>query len=258
MKMLIATTAVDNSVLPAGTGARAFINQVALDRLGELENLLPQMQARLRSLAARWLKNREDAEDAVQDAMLSAFKHISCFGGRAKMSTWLTAIVVNAVRMQLRRRGRSRTVSLDWVSDDGQPPISELIVDPRQTPDRAVEDSELYDIAMQLTRGLPRSQRVALQLCQRDVPIREVAIKLGLPEGTLKAQLARGRAKLTKQFHHFISKPKIHNSGPASERRARTSDCATRAESAAPERPALGLSGRKSQWSAAPKRRMLV
>ena len=255
--MLIATTAVDNSVLPATAGVQPFMNEVALDRLGEFESLLPQMQARLRNLAARWLGNREDAEDAVQDAMLSAFKHISRFGGRAKMSTWLTAIVVNAVRMQLRRRRRARTVSLDWVPNEGQSPISELIVDPRRTPDRVVENSELYEIAMHLTRGLPRSQRTALRLReQQDFPIREVAIKLGVPEGTLKAQLARGRAKLTKRFHQFIATRRVRNSKSALK--ARTSDCATRPEPARSESPAFAMGGRAKPARAGSRRGMLV
>lgn len=246
MNTLIATTAVDNSMLPGAARAQPLMNKVTLDpRVAELENLLPQMQSRLRSLAARWLGNREDAEDAVQDAMLSAFKHISCFGGRAKMSTWLTTIVLNAARMQLRRHRRARTVSLDWVPDEAQSPVSELIVDPRRTPDRTVEDSELYEIAVKLTRSLPRSQRAALRLWQRDVPMREVAAKSGVPEGTLKAQLARGRAKLTKRFHQFIARPRVHNSGPRSGRQARTSDFATRPDAARSERLALAIAGRK-------------
>jgi RNA polymerase sigma-70 factor (ECF subfamily) len=57
--------------------------------------------------AFRFLGNGPDAEDAVQDALLSAGKHLGHFRGQAQLSTWLTAIVTNAARMQLRRR-RSR------------------------------------------------------------------------------------------------------------------------------------------------------
>jgi DNA-directed RNA polymerase specialized sigma24 family protein len=52
--------------------------------------------ARFRRIALRFLGNIADAEDAVQDALLSAFTHLDQFGGQAKMSTWLTAIVINA------------------------------------------------------------------------------------------------------------------------------------------------------------------
>src|SRR6202140_3090744 len=62
--------------------------------------------------ALRYLGNVPDAEDAVQDALLSAYKHLAQFRGQAQMSTWLSAIVPNAALMQLRRR-RDIHISLD-------------------------------------------------------------------------------------------------------------------------------------------------
>src|ERR1700730_2207052 len=63
--------------------------------------------------AFRSLGNAADAEDAVQDAMLSAYKHMSQFRRQARISTWLTPIVINSARMQLRRRLRQPHISLD-------------------------------------------------------------------------------------------------------------------------------------------------
>lgn len=176
----------------------------------EFESLLPQVLPRFRRIAARWLDNREDAEDAVQDAMVSAFTHIKRFGGRAKMSTWLTAIVINAVRMQMRRRRRGRMLALDYSPKEGQQAISELLADPRPTAEKALERLELYALAIKLTRSLAPKQRAALQLHhQHDFSIRKAAKKLGVPEGTLKAQLARGRAKLRARFHRVTAKPRF-------------------------------------------------
>jgi DNA-directed RNA polymerase specialized sigma24 family protein len=73
----------------------------------------------------------ERTEDAVQDAMLSAFKHITSFNGRAKMSTSLTAIVINAIRMQIRRRPRVRLLSMDYSANEGQPAIAFSLIDAR-------------------------------------------------------------------------------------------------------------------------------
>ena len=155
----------------------------------------------------RWLRNPEDAEDAVQDAMLSAFKHIAAFDGRARLSTWVMAIVINAVRMQMRRRPRCHFVSLDQTPEDGQYAISEVVADPRPTPEQTVVDSQLRDLAASLTCGLPDSQRAALRLHQRDgLSIKEAAETLGVPEGTLKAQLARGRAKLVQRFQEVAGR----------------------------------------------------
>src|ERR1700720_4350678 len=63
--------------------------------------------------AYRHLGNAADAEDAVQDALLSAYKHLDQFKGQAQMSTWITAIVANCVRMYLRRRPQQTHLSLD-------------------------------------------------------------------------------------------------------------------------------------------------
>src|SRR5580658_10140217 len=81
--------------------------------------------------AYRYLGNVADAEDAVQDALLSAYKHVGRFGGEARMSTWLTAIVINSARMQLRRRPRQTHVSLDEHPDSESYAFSELLPEHR-------------------------------------------------------------------------------------------------------------------------------
>jgi RNA polymerase sigma-70 factor, ECF subfamily len=175
----------------------------------EFEKSVQQSLPQFRRVAMRWLRNPEDAEDAVQDAMLSAFKHIASFDGRARLSTWMMAIVINAVRMQLRRRSRCHFVSLDHAPEEGQWAISEVLADPRPTPEQTVAHSELRDLAARLACGLPDAQRAALRLRQRDgLSIREAAETLGVPEGTLKAQLARGRAKLVQRFQKAVGRPR--------------------------------------------------
>ena len=175
----------------------------------ELEKIVQQGFPHFRRLAMRWLRNPEDAEDAVQDAMLSAFRHIAAFDGRSRLSTWVMAIVINAVRMQLRRRRRCHFVSLDHAPEEGQWAISEVLADPRPTPEQTVAHSELRDLAARLTCGLPDAQRAAIRLRQRDgLSIREAAEVLGVSEGTLKAQLARGRAKLVQRFQRAAGRPR--------------------------------------------------
>src|ERR1700751_3727152 len=82
-------------------------------RLCEMEDVLSRYLPRFYKSAYRQLGNVADAEDAVQDALLSAYKHLDQFKGEAKMSTWLTAIFTNCARMQLRRRLRQPHVSLN-------------------------------------------------------------------------------------------------------------------------------------------------
>jgi RNA polymerase sigma-70 factor (ECF subfamily) len=94
-----------------------FINPAGAPHRATFEKMLTHHVPRFRLLAMRWLRNREDAEDAVQEALLLAFEHIDEFHGRAQLSTWVTAIVINSVRMQLRRRGRSQMVPLENGTD---------------------------------------------------------------------------------------------------------------------------------------------
>ena len=72
----------------------------------ELQDVIARRLSALRRTAYRLLRNTADAEDAVQDALLSACKHLHQFRGDSQISTWLSAIVFNSARMQLRRHSR--------------------------------------------------------------------------------------------------------------------------------------------------------
>jgi len=84
----------------------------------EMQDVLSRCRPSFYRTAYRQLNNAADAEDAVQDAFLSAYKHLDQFKGQAQMSTWLTTIVMNCARMQLRRR--SRQVSYRSMSNSGR------------------------------------------------------------------------------------------------------------------------------------------
>jgi RNA polymerase sigma-70 factor, ECF subfamily len=148
--------------------------------------------------AYRHLGNAADAEDAVQDALLSAYKHLDQFKGDAQMSTWLTAIVTNSARMQLRRRPRQAHVSLDEEFGEEQKySLSERLAHRGPSPEDECRMSELHGRLMQLAEQLSPPLRKAFQL--RDVQgltTSEAAQVLGVAEGTVKAQVARARAKL--------------------------------------------------------------
>jgi RNA polymerase sigma-70 factor, ECF subfamily len=213
---------VEDCGLPplALAGGQELGGEAHQERRLELEHLLANNLPRFRRLAMRWLRNPEDAEDAVQDAVLSAFKHIARFEGRAQMSTWLMAIVINAVRMQIRRRPRQQIVSLDQLSKDTQCAISDLIADPRPTPEQTLQQRELRALANKLADSLPVAQRAAMQLRDGDdLSTSEAAEALGVPEGTLKAQLARGRSKLTQRLRRALGMQSTRTSNSDSKAR---------------------------------------
>ena len=158
-----------------------------------LSRYLPSFHRR----AFRYLGNAADAEDAVQDALLSAYKHVGQFRAEARMSTWLMAIVINSARMQLRRRPRQPHVSLDEHPDPESYALSELLADHRPGPAELCLTSDLAENVLQLARQLTPILRSALQLRYLDgLSIREMTDILGVAEGTVKARIARARAKL--------------------------------------------------------------
>jgi RNA polymerase sigma-70 factor (ECF subfamily) len=172
----------------------------SIDRRQEFDNILAHSLPRFRRIAMRLLRNPEDAEDAVQDAMLSAHRHIATFDGRSQMATWITSIVINAVRMQIRRRSRRPTLPLDQESNDSNSCLNEWAVDPGPSPEQSLLQRELQALASRLVARLPPAQREALQLRGQDLSIKQAAELLGIPEGTLKARLARARADLHHRF----------------------------------------------------------
>ncbi len=85
-----------------------------------MQEVLTQSMPLFYRRAYRYLGNAADAEDAVQDALLSACRHLDQFKGQSKMSTWLTTIVINSALTQLRRRPRQIHTSLDEQLGDDQ------------------------------------------------------------------------------------------------------------------------------------------
>jgi RNA polymerase sigma factor (sigma-70 family) len=182
------------------------------------ENARQFNEALLRSLpsfqrmAFRKLGNAADAEDAVQDALLSAYKHLDQFRGGAQMSTWLTTIVINSARMQLRKRSNHVQVSLDEPLDDEQQnSLAERIADDNPNPEDMCRESELHERVRKLLTQMSAPLRKALQLRGVEgLTTHEAALILGVPEGTVKAQLTRARAKLRQLMRRSLdAKPNL-------------------------------------------------
>ena len=154
---------------------------------------------RMLAVARRFLQHEQDAQDAVQDAFLSAFKAIDRFEGNSKLSTWLHRIVVNAALMKLRSRRRKpeRPIEdlLPKFKDDGH------AINPSEawavTVDTAVQDRETREYVRQKIDELPESYRTVLLL--RDIEennTEETAQLMGITPGAVKTRLHRARMAL--------------------------------------------------------------
>jgi RNA polymerase sigma-70 factor (ECF subfamily) len=148
--------------------------------------------------AYRYVGNPHDAEDAVQDALLSAYKHLDQFKGTAKMTTWLTSIVTNSALGQLRRRPRHPHISVDErIGHEQDLCVSDILADTRSSPESECIRSELHGRIVESLTKLSPSMRKVIQMRDLDgLTTSEVAKTLGLSEGTVKAQVSRARSKL--------------------------------------------------------------
>jgi RNA polymerase sigma-70 factor, ECF subfamily len=185
----------EREVIPNEKGAAQQLEQI-------LASGLPPLYRR----AYRILGNAADAEDAVQDALLAAHTHLHQFRGQAQISTWLTTIMLNCARLQLRRRRGHVHVSLDESAGDLQPlSVSERIPDHRPNPEDEYRESELSTRLTHLHSQLsPTLRRTFLLRDVEGLSIRETARILGVPTGTVKAQSARARKRLKELMRHAI------------------------------------------------------
>jgi RNA polymerase sigma-70 factor (ECF subfamily) len=166
-------------------------------RVQELTDVIASHSLRFRRIALGHLGNAADAEDAVQDALLSALTHVHQFKGGAKMSTWLTTIVINSARMKLRRRSPQVQVALDEPSSEQNLSPADMVSDTRPDPEEVYRKRQIAETLADATLRLSPTLRTTFRLRDVDgLSVRETAHLLGVPTGTVKARLARARVRL--------------------------------------------------------------
>jgi len=163
------------------------------------ETILRRFGGRLLATARRMLGNDDDAEDALQEALLSAFRHIDQFAGQARLSTWLHRIVVNVVLMRMRSR-KSRPESsiedlLPRFMEDGH--WADRIGGSDESSDELLERQEMRRLVHGCISRLPETYRVVLTLRDLDeLDTDEVAALLGITANAVKIRLHRARQAL--------------------------------------------------------------
>jgi RNA polymerase sigma-70 factor (ECF subfamily) len=152
-------------------------------------------------LAVTILRNRDDAEDEVQNALSKAFEHIGQFQRGCRFSTWLTRIVVNQCLMRIRQVRRNRTVSINepWQQEDGV--TSWEIPDVRQGPDHELANEQIRQVIATEVRRIPPLLRSAFVLRHvESLPMTEVAKRLGISVAAAKSRLLRARMELQQRL----------------------------------------------------------
>ena len=143
------------------------------------------------------LRNREDAEDVLQDAICSAFVHLQCFRGTCAFSTWLTQIAINAALMLMRKRSSRSETSYDQRSDPDQEwPIWEF-ADRSPNPEQIYAKRQAIErMAVAVNRLSPRYRDLVQQFHGAEQSLQETAEKLGIKVGAAKSRLMRARLKI--------------------------------------------------------------
>jgi RNA polymerase sigma-70 factor, ECF subfamily len=166
-----------------------------------IETLFRRYQRQLLGTARRILGNTEDAEDALQDGFLSAYRNVARFEGRSKFSTWLTRIVVNAALAQRRRATGLRITSLDATRPESEVPISERLQDDDPNPEQLFARTELREMIQTNVGQLSSPLFAAFELCGiEEHSLEEAARRLGITLTAMKARMHRARHKLAESL----------------------------------------------------------
>ena len=178
---------------------QAAVERVLAGDISSFEEIVHRWQGPLINLAYRFCRDRGRAEEMAQEAFLRAYRALSQWRKESAFSTWLFALATNFYRSELRRIP-AHTVSIDDVREP---------VDPRAS-DGGLEDRDKDLAVRRAVSALPPKYREALVLFyfhEMDVPA--AARSLGLPEGTVKARLFRGREILRSKLPQVLAVPRL-------------------------------------------------
>jgi RNA polymerase sigma-70 factor (ECF subfamily) len=149
----------------------------------------------------RIVRNREDAEDVLQETLLSAYRHLDTFKGTCRVSTWMTKIGINTSLMILRKRRSMPEVISEQVSGDGQRFESTEFRDPGLNPEQRYIADQTIDKLRSTLRRLPAHVRTVMDLyCVKELRLKNAAGIVGITEATAKSRVLRGRDRLRRSL----------------------------------------------------------
>jgi RNA polymerase sigma-70 factor, ECF subfamily len=171
-------------------------------------------------------RNREDAEDAVQDSFLRAFIHLKKFDGRSSFSTWVTRIAINSALMILRKKRSSREIAMEVPGELGATRFEGQSADYAPNPEQTFAQREKEEILRAAIRDLRPAVREAVEIQHlQEASMKEAASRMGISIGATKGRLFHGRAKLRKALRlrmrkHGSAEDYLQHGGHGLRRRA--------------------------------------
>jgi RNA polymerase sigma-70 factor (ECF subfamily) len=175
----------------------ALVQQAIAGNCEAQEHLFSSHLKRLYRTAFALLHNREDAEDALQNGLLSAYANLRCFKGRSSFSTWLTRIVINSALMARRKNRTHAEASLDEIMEDRPERVLNGVVDMRPDPEKSCAVNEVDAILQKQVLTLSPPLRAAFRLRAIDgLSTAESCRVLGVAPSAFKSRICRVRQKL--------------------------------------------------------------
>jgi RNA polymerase sigma factor (sigma-70 family) len=164
---------------------------------GAFDNLYQRHAEKILRITYRITRNRQDAEDAVQECFLNAFLHLKNFDGRSRFSTWLTRIAMNAALMKLRKNHASREVAIDESLETSELRSEQQLSDFSPNPEDRCAKSEREAALRDAIAKLRPSIRKALEIhTLQECSLQETATVLGISAAAVKARVFHARAAL--------------------------------------------------------------
>jgi RNA polymerase sigma factor (sigma-70 family) len=166
--------------------------------------------------------NRDDAEDAVQDAWMKTFIHLNTFDGRAKFSTWLTQIAINSALTILRKKRSHPETSMDW-SVDGETWQQWEVADKRANIEEHYARKEAENDLKQAIHRLRPVLRTIIEIQQsHDGSLKEIAGTAGISVAAVKSRLLRARTVLRRTLQSSVRPPAPCQNHPPGQEQDRT------------------------------------
>jgi RNA polymerase sigma-70 factor, ECF subfamily len=191
----------ENMMIPAivSLSEARLLQDARRGRREAFDALCLTLTPRLLKTAFRITRNREDAEDAVQDSLMRALMHINSFQGNSSFSTWLTRIVMNSALMIRRKNRNARRFCSDDLGARENPGLELQIPDRSPNPEQAYAERERKAILHEAIGKLrPRIRAVVEVAHQHELPLRETARVLDISVAAVKGRFFHARVALRK------------------------------------------------------------
>ncbi len=190
----------------SGTTEAALIERILAGEKELFHELIRPYERRVYLTVFSMVKNETEAEDAAQETVISAYRHLASFRGDAKFSTWLTTIAINEGRKRLRKAKRAAEESIEEQAEGHEGDFTPApLTDWREIPLEALERKELRQALRSAVAELPDIYRQVFTLRDlEELNVEETAEALGINPGAVKVRLHRARMMLQKRLVPFL------------------------------------------------------